>query len=72
MNAILHTVSSQGSLSRLKGQSASFPVFMIEEEPIRFLRIPEISSAKNCRHVIENLKRTGGLARILLCGNTVY
>jgi hypothetical protein len=45
---------------------------MIEEEPIRFLRIPEISSAKNCRHVIENLKRTGGLARILLCGNTVY
>jgi len=72
MNAILHTVSSQGSLSGLKSQSASFPVVMIEEELIRFLRIPEISSAKNYRHVIENLKRTGGLPRIHLCGKAVY
>jgi len=45
---------------------------MTEEELIRFLRIPEISSATDYRHVIENLKRTRGLPRIHLCGKTVY
>jgi hypothetical protein len=45
---------------------------MTEDELIRFLRIPEISGAKNYRHVIENLKRAHGLPRIHLCGKTVY
>ena len=45
---------------------------MTEEELIRFLRIPEISTAANHRHVIENLKRVHGLPRIHLCGKTVY
>jgi len=48
------------------------PTVMTEEELIRFLRIPEISSARNHRHVTENLKRNHGLPRIHLCGNTVY
>jgi hypothetical protein len=48
------------------------PSVMTEEELIRFLRIPEISHAKNHRHVIENLKRTRGLPRIHLCGKAVY
>ena len=37
-----------------------------------YSRIPEISNAKNHRHVIENLKRTRGLQRIHLCGRIVY
>ncbi len=45
---------------------------MTEEELIQFLRIPEISSATNDTHVIENLKRNHGLPRIHLCGRTVY
>ena len=48
------------------------PAVMTEEELIQFLRIPEISSAGNHRHVIENLKRKHGLPRIHLCGKTVY
>ena len=45
---------------------------MTEEELIRFLRIPEISNARNHRNVVENLKRTQGLPRIHLCGKAVY
>jgi hypothetical protein len=45
---------------------------MTEEELIRFLRIPEISTARNHRHVVENLKHKHGLPRIHLCGRTVY
>ena len=48
------------------------PTVMTEEELIQFLRVPEITNAKNHRHVIENLKRAHGLPRIHLCGKTVY
>lgn len=48
------------------------PTIMTEDELIRFLRIPEISKAKNYRHVIDNLKRMHGLPRVHLCGRTVY
>ena len=45
---------------------------MTEEESIRFLRVPEISSAGNHQHVSENLKRVQGLPRIHICERTVY
>jgi hypothetical protein len=48
------------------------PSVMTEEELIRFLRIPEISNARNHRNVVENLKRTRGLPRVHLCGKAVY
>ena len=48
------------------------PTVMTEDELIRFLRIPEISTARDHRHVIENLKRKHGLPRIHLCGKTAY
>lgn len=48
------------------------PTVMTDKELIRFLRIPEISSAANHHHVIENLKRRHGLPRIHLCGKAVY
>ena len=54
------------------GELIPCPTVMTEEELIRFLRIPEISNAKNHRNVIENLKRTHGLPRIHLCGKAVY
>jgi len=54
------------------GECVPCPSVMTEDELIRFLRIPEISSARNYRHVIENLKRTRGLPRIHLCGKAVY
>jgi hypothetical protein len=59
----------------LPGSDSEFtlcPTVMTEEELIRFLRIPEISNAKNHRNVIDNLKRTHGLPRIHLCGKNVY
>jgi len=48
------------------------PTVMTEDELIQFLRIPEISRAKNHRHATENLKRVHGLPRIHLCGKTLY
>ena len=48
------------------------PTVMTEDELIWFLRIPEISNARNQRNVVENLKRKHGLPRIHLCGKTVY
>jgi len=45
---------------------------MTEEELVRFLRIAEISNARNYRNVIQNLKRVYGLPRIHLCGKAVY
>ena len=45
---------------------------MTEEELVQFLRIPELSSARDYRHVIENLKRMHGLPRIHICGKPVY
>jgi hypothetical protein len=59
-------------LPDLHGGFGLCPTVMTEQELIRFLRIPEISSAGNHRHVIENLKRKHGLPRIHLCGKTLY
>jgi CTP synthase (UTP-ammonia lyase) len=63
------------SMAILPGSDSEFvtcPTVMTEEELIQFLRIPEISNAKNYRNVVENLKRTHGLPRIHLCGKAVY
>jgi len=45
---------------------------MTEEERVIFLRITEISSAKNYHNVIENLKRMHGMPHIHLCGKALY
>jgi len=72
MNGKLHNSASQSLLSDSNGGFMCCPTVMTEEELIRFLRIPEISTAGDYRHVIENLKRRHGLPRIHLCGKTVY
>ena len=48
------------------------PQLMTQNELVRFLRIPEISSAKNQHNVIEHLKRYRNLPRIRLCNKTLY
>jgi hypothetical protein len=72
MNSTLQNSEFPAVLPSTDGTLFACPTVMTEDELIRFLRIPEISSARNYRHVIENLKRAHGLPRIHLCGKTVY
>jgi len=45
---------------------------MTQKELIRFLRIPEITTAKGQHNVIEHPKRYGNLPRIRLCKKMLY
>ena len=45
---------------------------MTEAELIDYLRIPEISKAKDYHNAIENLKRMRGFPRLRLCNGVVY
>jgi len=72
MNSTKQNIKFTAILPGSDSQFVPCPTVMTEEELIRFLRIPEISNAKNHRHVIENLKRKHGLPRIHLCGKAVY
>ena len=72
MNITQRNTKSTTILRNPDGECRPCPSIMTEEELIRFLRIPEISHAKNHQNVIENLKRTRSLPRIHLCGKTVY
>lgn len=47
--------------------SLSVPRSMTQDELVRFLHMPEISSAKDQHNVIEHLKRYRNLPRIRLC-----
>ncbi len=70
-----NTQQSPNLLAILPSPDGDFlrcPTVMTEDELIRFLRIPEISAARDHRHIIEDLKRVHGLPRIHLCGKTVY
>ena len=46
--------------------------WMTEAELIEYLRIPEISSARDHKNVIDNLKRMRNLPRIHLCHKPLY
>jgi hypothetical protein len=72
MNSTHQNIKSTAILPGPNGEFIPCPSVMTEEELIRFLRIPEISKAKNHRYVIENLKRMHSLPRIHLCGKAVY
>jgi hypothetical protein len=48
------------------------PHLMTQDELVRFLRIPEISAAKDQHNVIKHLKRYRELPRIRLCNKTLY
>ena len=49
-----------------------YPEIMTEEELIRFLRIPEVSKAKDFHYVIENLRRMHDLPCIHICRQPLY
>jgi hypothetical protein len=48
------------------------PELLTEEELILFLRIPEVSKAKDHHHVIENLKRMHDLPCLHICKKPLY
>ncbi len=48
------------------------PALMTEAELIRFLRIPEISKAKDHSNVVANLKRMHDLPCIHICKQPLY
>lgn len=48
------------------------PQLMTQDELVRFLRIPEISTPRNQHNIIEHLKRYRDLPRIRLCNKTLY
>ena len=48
------------------------PDLMTEDEVISFLRIPEVSTAKDYHNVILNLIRMRDLPRIELCGRLLF
>jgi hypothetical protein len=72
MNTTQHNLEPPANPPSPDGEFQPCPTIMTEEELVRFLRIPEISSASDHRNVIENLKRKHGLPRIHLCGKAVY
>ena len=48
------------------------PQLMTQNEPVRFLRIPEISEAKDQHNVIEHLKRYRHLPSITIWQSICY
>lgn len=48
------------------------PDLMTEEELIEYLRIPEVSKAKDPHNVIENLKRARDLPCIHIANRSLY
>ena len=54
------------------GMCRPCPDLLTEQEVIRFLRIPEVSKAKDNHNVIANLQRMHDLPRIHICGQPLY
>ena len=50
----------------------TYPDLLTENELIEFLRIPEVSKAKNYHNVIENMKRMHNLPCIHICRQPLY
>lgn len=55
-----------------KNNNNLFPDLLTEDELIEFLRIPEVSKAKDHHNVIENLKRMHDLPCIHICRQPLY
>lgn len=72
MTAALQKCALPIGLPGPDGGLRPYPTLMTEEELIRFLRIPEISSANDHRNVVENLKRLRNLPRIHICNKALY
>jgi hypothetical protein len=60
------------ALSDGKSGFKSSPNLLTEDELIKFLRIPQISKAKNYHNVIAHLKRFRNLPCIHICRQPLY
>jgi len=58
--------------TKMNIESKSYPDLMTEKELVDYLRISKISTSKNHRNVIRNLKSARGLPRINLCRTKLY
>ena len=67
-----YAIASIAALPDGNGGSAPCPELLTEDELIRFLRIPQISSSKDHHNVIEHLKRYRDLPRIRICNKILY
>ena len=56
----------------IRPRVSDVPELMTEEELVEYLRIPEVSNAKDLHYVIENLKRMRKLPRLPLCNKVLY
>ena len=56
----------------LDGRCRPCPELLTESDLIAYLRITEISKAKDFHNVINNLKRFHDLPRIHICGQPLY
>ncbi len=66
-------MTDNGKRHVLNEEAATTPlVLMTESELIEFLRIPEVSKAKDYHNAIDNLKRMHDLPRIHICGQPLY
>ena len=59
-------------LPAFDGKHRPYPHLMTENELIDFLRIPEVSKAKDFHNVIDNLKRMRDLPTLHMCGQPLY
>ena len=59
-------------MGKQMAESYKYPDLLTEVELIEFLRIPEISKAKDHSNVIENLKRMHNLPCIHICRQPLY
>ncbi len=59
-------------MQQTKESLLNLPDLMTTEELIQYLRIPEVSKAKNYHNVVDNLKRFHDLPRIHICGQPLY
>ena len=64
--------SCSSVIQNIEGQWQPAPDLMTEEELIQYLRIPEVSKAKDYHNVIENLIRMRGLPRIHIANKTLF
>ena len=58
--------------SVIPNRQHEYPALMTEQELVQFLRIPEISKAKNHSYVIDKLKRMRDLPCIHICRQPLY
>ena len=67
-----HSMPYLAVIPGLEGRYRPCPELLTESDLIAYLRITEISKAKDFHNVINNLKRFHDLPRINICGQPLY